>query len=251
VSPAQPEGARPRRPGRELLGRVFRLLWRGPLRRRGFWGFLLVLALVAALVGLGTRGEALVLWWEDLRTGEIGEEEVPAEAGAGVTVLSSGQTREVLLFFERQDNQLLGPEAATIYEVAELSVRAKQVVELLIQGPRSQDHAPTIPPGTTLRELFVTEGGTAYVDLSLEMARRHPGGATAELNSVYSIVNSLAHNFREIRRVQVLIQGREVETLSGHLALSRPLRLDYGLVDARLPAEGPPGAQARLPGAGP
>jgi hypothetical protein len=203
--------------------------------RTRFLGSLVILAAIGVLVCVALWGERIVLWWEDFRTGEIAEEEL-AEEVAPITEI---QEREILLFFERQDNQRLAPETGTIYELADLSDRAKQVVELLIQGPRFPEHAPTIPTGTTLREFFLTPEGTAYVDFSLDLARRHPGGATSEVNAVYSVVNSLTHNFREIRRVQILVQGREVETLSGHLLLSRPLPVDYTLVDTKVPSPAP------------
>jgi hypothetical protein len=208
------------------------------LRSPRFLGSLFITCALVALVCVALWGERLVLWWEDVRSGHIQEEELPDEEAPAAQI----QEREILLFFERQDNQRLAPETGTIYDLANLSDRAKQVVELLIQGPQFPEHAPTLPGGTTLREFFLSPDGTAYVDFSLDLARRHPGGATSEVNSVYSVVNSLTHNFREIRRVQILVQGREVETLSGHLLLSRPLSVDYTLVDTRVPsiAEAPP-----------
>jgi hypothetical protein len=36
-------------------------------------------------------------------------------------------------------------------------------------------------------------------------------------------VNTLVLNFDEIERVQLLIEGKEIKTLCGHLDLSRPL----------------------------
>ena len=214
------------------------------LRSGAFWGTLLVLALIGALLWLGLRGERLLLWWEEARAGRIAQEEVPAGPPEEPPPAEPELTREILLFFEREDNQHLAPEAGTIYELATVADRGKQVIELLIQGPRSPEHAPTLPQGTRLREFFLTEDGTAFADFSIELARRLPGGSTAELNSVYSIVNSLTHNFRQIRRVQILVEGNEIETLAGHLALAEPLTIDYSLVDARVPLTPGPAAES-------
>jgi hypothetical protein len=41
--------------------------------------------------------------------------------------------------------------------------------------------------------------------------------------TVYSVVNSLALNFPEVKRVQFLVEGKEIETITGHLSLIRPL----------------------------
>jgi hypothetical protein len=74
-----------------------------------------------------------------------------------------------------------------------------------------------------LRALFVTPKGEAYVDLSGELAAAHPGGSLNELLTVYALVDALTVNLPAISTVQVLIDGKEVETLAGHVDLRRPL----------------------------
>ena len=87
-----------------------------------------------------------------------------------------------------------------------------------------------IPPGTALRGFYVTERGDAFVDLSSDAATAHPGGSTAELLTVYAIVNAVTANLPTARRVQILIDGKEVDTLAGHVDLRRPLAPDMSLV---------------------
>jgi germination protein M len=52
------------------------------------------------------------------------------------------------------------------------------------------------------------------------------------MNTVFSIVDTLTLNFPEIKRVQILIEDQAVDTLNGHLDLSRPLRQDLSFVAA-------------------
>jgi spore germination protein GerM len=80
-----------------------------------------------------------------------------------------------------------------------------------------------VPPGTTLRALFVTANGEAYIDFSREIAAAHPGGSLDELLTVYTIVNALTVNLPAVSAVQVLVNGKEVDTLAGHVDLRRPL----------------------------
>ncbi|MFB3855199.1 MAG: GerMN domain-containing protein [Vicinamibacterales bacterium] len=87
-------------------------------------------------------------------------------------------------------------------------------------------HASAIPPGTRLRAIYVTEGGEAFVDLSDEVTKAHPGGATTELLTVYTIVGALTANLPAITAVQILVNGTEVDTLAGHVDLRRPLQAD-------------------------
>ena len=62
------------------------------------------------------------------------------------------------------------------------------------------------------------------MDLSADAQAKHPGGALDELFTVYTIVNALTVNLPAITRVQILIDGKEVDTLSGHVDLRHPLQ---------------------------
>jgi hypothetical protein len=56
-------------------------------------------------------------------------------------------------------------------------------------------------------------------------------GSSDEILTVYAIINSLTENVPAIRRVGVLVGGRERDTF-GHLDLSRPLPPDLTLAGA-------------------
>jgi germination protein M len=80
-----------------------------------------------------------------------------------------------------------------------------------------------IPPDTRLRDVFVTAKGDAFVDLSGDVRTKHTGGSLDEILTVYTIVNALTVNLPAITRVQILIDGKEVDTLAGHVDLRHPL----------------------------
>ena len=87
-----------------------------------------------------------------------------------------------------------------------------------------------VPSGTRLRALFVTEKGEAYIDLSREVSSAHQGGSVDELLTVYTLVHALTSNLPAVTAVQLLVDGREVETLAGHVDLRRPLAKNLSLV---------------------
>jgi hypothetical protein len=95
-----------------------------------------------------------------------------------------------------------------------ITAQIAQVAEPLVSA---------IPRGTTLRAVFITKSGDAYVDLSREARTAHPGGTVNELLTVYTIVNALTANLPAVTAVQLLVDGKEVDTLSGHVDLRRPL----------------------------
>jgi spore germination protein GerM len=109
--------------------------------------------------------------------------------------------------------------------------QARRIIEAQI-GPPAPPLASAVPSGTTLRSLYLTDKGEAFVDMSGEMRAKHPGGALDELLTVYTIVNVLTVNLPAIQRVQILIDGRETDTLAGHVDLRHPLQKQLKWVKA-------------------
>ena len=87
-----------------------------------------------------------------------------------------------------------------------------------------------IPKGSSLRAFYVTNRGEAVVDLSRDVTVNHPGGSLLESLTVYALVNAVTANLPGVQRVQLLIDGQQVETIAGHIDVSRPLERDMTLV---------------------
>ncbi|MCA1558820.1 MAG: GerMN domain-containing protein [Acidobacteria bacterium] len=101
--------------------------------------------------------------------------------------------------------------------------QARRIVEAQIAAAPPGLASP-IPSGTTLRGLYLSDRGDAFVDLNSSARTNHTGGALDELFTVYAIVDALTVNLPAITRVQILIEGREVDTLAGHVDLRHPLQ---------------------------
>ena len=100
--------------------------------------------------------------------------------------------------------------------------QARRILEAQLGGA-PQPFSSAIPEATTLRSLFLSDKGHAFVDLSGDARAKHTGGALDELFTIYAIVNALTVNLPAITRVQILVDGREVDTLAGHVDLRHPL----------------------------
>jgi spore germination protein GerM len=108
--------------------------------------------------------------------------------------------------------------------------QAKEIINAQI-APTEEPLVSAVPPGTKLRALFVTPQGEAYVDLSGEVSRAHPGGSLNELLTIYTIVDALTANLPAVSAVQLLVDGKEADTLAGHIDLRRPLMKNLDLVE--------------------
>ena len=136
----------------------------------------------------------------------------------------------VLIYFPSADGEGLVGESHEIFNTTAPGDRAKQILADLISGPETEYSLRALPPGTQLRQVYVLDDGTAFVDFTADLERGLGGGSSEELYTVYSIINSVALNIPEIRRVGILINGEPVDTLNGHLDLRRPLTPDVSII---------------------
>jgi spore germination protein GerM len=100
--------------------------------------------------------------------------------------------------------------------------QAREIINAQI-APAVEPLVSAIPSGTTLRNVFITPQHEAFVDLSGDVSSAHPGGTTNELLTIYTIVHALTYNLPAVTAVQVLVDGKEVDTLAGHVDIRRPL----------------------------
>jgi len=191
--------------------------------------------------------------WTRLLTRTVPGEEGADESGAAATPAAAGddpaaveQKISVKLFFLAPDQPALLIEDREVAYSADLARQVRTVVEELVKGPQ-KGLVGTLPAETKVIDSFVTSAGTAYVDLSKEAAQKHPGGSKGELLSVYSVVNSLTANFPAVKRVQIVVEDRQVPTLAGHVDLTRPLSSDMTFLVGSQPSAVPGAAPASPP----
>jgi hypothetical protein len=137
------------------------------------------------------------------------------------------QLREVILYFGSYDATRLVPESRELNGCMDQESCIRETVQALINGPVG-DLTPVFPSHTVL--LSVSEKqGTAVVNFSRALQQGHPGGSASELLTVYGLADTLAANFPFIRQVKILIEGRDIESLKGHVDLSKPVPANFDL----------------------
>ena len=134
---------------------------------------------------------------------------------------AAGRIRATL-FYVAEDGLRLTAVDADVPNGATPADQVRALVEAQLQ-PAPSPLAQAIAEGTKVRQIFVAEDATAFVDLSKEAVANHRGGSLDELFAVYAIVNAVTVNLPAIKGVQILIDGQEVDTLAGHVDLRHPL----------------------------
>jgi hypothetical protein len=98
--------------------------------------------------------------------------------------------------------------------------RAKQVLNTLLAGPVDVD-LRTLPPDAVLLAFYLLPDGTAIADFSEALATATPSGIESEQMAVDSITKTLEANVPQVHWLKILVHGQEVDTLAGHLDLTR------------------------------
>lgn len=156
-----------------------------------------------------------------------------AEKSAPQQILSKDN---IILYFSSNNEEYLVPEIRQICLSGHIEGQILEVIKELIKGStvKQPDNEKglinVIPDGVRVNGAKLEEDGTLYVDFSKELKERHPGGSWAEMLTIYSIVDTIIKNFPDIKRVKILIDGKEIETLAGHINTRLPLTENKDIV---------------------
>lgn len=177
--------------------------------------------IILAAIGIVLLG-GIVGYWLSKKQGEQRPVSAP-----GVDIPEASV--RIKLFFADDQVEFLIPEIREVMGKSPGVLLGSVVVRELIKGPIG-DLQPTMPPGVELRSEVICEAGICTVDLSKEILSNHPGGTSAELMTIYSIVESLRENITGVRAVRFLVEGKTVETLAGHISLNEPVASNPAII---------------------
>jgi hypothetical protein len=139
------------------------------------------------------------------------------------------------LYFASEDGLHLVPTEREVPLAEGAVAQARSILEAQLAAEPQAPLVSTIPKGSLLRGLFVSERNEVFVDLDPAIRTAHSGGTTQELMTVYTIVNAVLTNLPNLQEVQILIGGQEADTLAGHVDLRRPLRKNESLIQHDAP----------------
>ncbi|MBR6014104.1 MAG: GerMN domain-containing protein [Selenomonadaceae bacterium] len=131
------------------------------------------------------------------------------------------QTQEIKVFFPDDSGMKLVAVARTIKFVDE-SEKYSAALSELMQTPKEEGLTNIFPKHTKIKNVS-RMGDTVIVDFDKDIAKNFVGGSTGEEFLVNSIVNTLTE-FNEVNQVRFLIDGKEIETIAGHMDLSEPVK---------------------------
>lgn len=100
---------------------------------------------------------------------------------------------------------------------------AEAAVGEFLKGPSTQTRS-NIPQGTKLLKIFSGSDGVIYVDLSDEFRRNFQGDASTEFVLLKGLYDTVISNIQGADDVKIIIEGKEIESIGGHLSALYPLK---------------------------
>jgi spore germination protein GerM len=132
----------------------------------------------------------------------------------------AGPTEQVILFVAHDDNGTLRAESAQIPLPAGRQQRAEELLRALLSLYLEKSSPHSIAAGSEIRSVFLIDPGVAVIDLNAAFANNHRSGVLVEELTITSLIHTISANIPGIAKVQILIDGKERDTLAGHADLS-------------------------------
>ena len=176
--------------------------------------------IIVLLLGLICAGIVVGRMFVDVRP-------VPQDSDAPRTAI---EQEEISLYFGDPDANGLLEERRMVPQAGDDFTALSLIVNELAQGPKSEGMTAVIPEQTRLLGVRKVDANTLKLDFNRELTQYHPGGSSSELLSVHALTNSIAAHMPEFTQFEFWIEGNRVESLKGHVDLSRPVRLDSSWV---------------------
>ncbi len=178
-------------------------------------------AVLAVLVAIVSRQQ------DD--SGETASESVETETTASDEDAAVGEMLVAELYFPGTGGWLHA-ERRELPSSAESAERISAVVANLLAGPRGGGMRAPLPESVSVRKVYLSENGVAFLDFESIDSTPPASGSQREMLTVYSLVNTVLLNFEELDRIVLLWNGRQLKTFAGHVDTMRPLAVNTDLI---------------------
>ncbi|MFA5321262.1 MAG: GerMN domain-containing protein [Smithella sp.] len=133
------------------------------------------------------------------------------------------------IYFSDQQELFLRSEKRYIVKEKDNALQAKEITKALLDGSKN-GLVDTFPKGVAVKDVKVTEDGTALISFSKNLLKSYEGGSTAEMATIYSLTNSITQNIPAIKKVKILIEEKEIPSIDGHISTRKSFSPDLELI---------------------
>jgi spore germination protein GerM len=133
---------------------------------------------------------------------------------------AAGPTEQVVLFVAHDEDGSLRPERALIPMPSGRQQRSEELLRALLSIYLDKSSPHVLGRGSDVRSVFLVDPGIAVIDLNAAFADTHRSGILVEELTVASLIHTISYNTPGILKVQILVDGKQRDTLAGHADLT-------------------------------
>ncbi len=166
----------------------------------------IIIIFASLLIIIVVGGCFIIKYFKDKKEeNTIGEEYTPQEE------ISEDQLRQTIvsLYFQSKETGNLIPEARLVDIKEIINDPCDKLVELLIEGPKSDKQETVIPQNTKLNKSYMDDD-CVVLDFTSDFLNYDKNKENAKENLINSLVNTLTQ-LTEVNKVKILIDGNENE----------------------------------------
>ena len=170
----------------------------------------------AILLALAT-GMAVYVWQLERREAAT---PAPAAAEPHVSPPAPGPTENATVWVAYDTSGRLRAQTISVPMSSRRQQRAEELMRGLLSIYTTENSPHPLPAGAEVRNIYLVDPGIAVIDLNSAFVVGQTSGVLAEELTIASLIQTLSSNIPAIKKVKILVDGKERETLSGHADLS-------------------------------
>lgn len=131
----------------------------------------------------------------------------------------AGKQERIQMLIAYDEDQALRWRPADVFLPQDRSLRAREVLRAVLAQYLQNPSPHPLNPAADIREVYFIGTDTLIVNTSAQFADGHPSGILLEEMTLASLIETLVANVPGINKVKFLVEGKERETLAGHVDL--------------------------------
>ena len=159
-------------------------------------------------------------FYVSMMRGHVDRNEAVATSTQPVSPPPTGPSEQVTLYVADDEAGALHAETARIPLPSGRQERAEELLRALLNIYMGKSSSHVLGPGSEVRNVYLVDPGLAVVDLNAAFADGHRSGVLVEQLTIASLLGTLSSNIPGVTHLKVLVDGKERDTLAGHLDLS-------------------------------
>jgi hypothetical protein len=130
-----------------------------------------------------------------------------------------GRQERIRVLIAYDEDRVLRWREATVFMPYDRGQRIREVLRAVLAEYLQRPSPHPLGRGTDIKDVYMINTGTVVVDTTPQFAAAHPSSALLELMTMASLIETLNANIPGITRVKFLVDGRERDSLAGHVDL--------------------------------